>query len=223
MSVFTRNDAPYFLTLVVGLLGTSVSVLAERLRSTPTIEYWETVVRDTTRIHVRNISRSLRFEGLNITFETSRGGKFAFANYVDRAPASSRGELTVAADSTTAKLPVAELQPGWELVFRYLVNPPETKVVPRYETSSTARLVKRSFETRLVENEIRILIGLVGLWAIFVVGYVIALALPSKSTAPPQPQQRFLLDVSPGVTLSVHRTEEKAVNQQESSSASPVP
>jgi hypothetical protein len=190
MRIWARKDVPYFLTLVVALLGATVSLLAERIRSSPTIEYSiitgaASSTGSIVYIEIQNVSRTVAFANVHLRATATDGSVWDTAAYNAVPPAILDDELEIDANRNTVNLTVPKLHPGWEVVLALRSDRPSPTVDFGLVSSEVAiRMVKRGPETFLARNETAIIGALSVLWLCIIIGYVVFLPAPSVPPVP---------------------------------------
>ena len=163
----SSDKAPFFVTLVLAIIGWAVAHIVDRVVTAPTIEFrTSTLHQDGQKIlgvTLTNLTADKTFRGLRLVLVSPPGGTIQLMEVFPVEPAFEGDEpATVESNSvrSSASFRFAEIQPEGSLEARasYRGQMPRIRITL---DSGTARLVRPSIETWLARHEFGVFCGLV--------------------------------------------------------------
>jgi hypothetical protein len=172
------DNTPFIVTLVIGVLGWTLSHIADRIEQSPAIKYsltQETVGPNSwVNLDIKNITENKKFKNLTIVLAAPDKSSFKDAQIVPRPPAFE-GDAPWRLAGRTAQFTIPAIQPGWEFHIMGEYNG-TGKAVVRFisdDSESVVRAIEPSIETWLAEYESDILYGLVIVWLLVLTGHLL--------------------------------------------------
>ena len=178
MKQYLRLESlPYFLTMLLVLVGWSFSRVVDAVYESPTLEYnvqekeWtgDTMLM---QIVLRNISRDRLFKDavVKVSYPDGKDGNLEFLSLI-AVPPAARDSIDHANDDPDFidyKLP--QIQPGstYRLLLAYAGDEPDIT----FSSPEAVRFKEASLETALVRYELTVNLSLIFLWLVIILIYV---------------------------------------------------
>lgn len=181
-SLLLTEKVPYLFTFLMGALGWSFMHMVSQVEQLPVLKVRMTGSSqgDDKRVsaEVKNISAATIFRQLDLYLrpsdETASSLRDADMEYVRPVVADPATKEKPKVSDGIACYHVEELQPF--CAVRLLVSAGSRQPVTLWYKSDTAiRLMDSGLETRLIEHEFGVMLGLIGIWLCLLAGYFIFL------------------------------------------------
>ncbi len=183
-NIFQAQQVPYFLTLLIAIIGFQVNYLIDSIVNIPAVEYYfeKNVIKsdDGTEYYnlncmVTNLSRKTAFDSLSISLRYKNDYEFTHVELIPVPPASRSGLKESLIDKKYAKYTIVKLQPGsvYELNATVKARKEGSFIFPLLylATEDTLKMKKRSFSTWISKNQLFINFIIILFWIVIVVIY----------------------------------------------------
>ena len=172
-----RERVPFLLTLLLAVLGWSVTYMVDQLGSSPVIRYTKKTdpSQNTITYNIKNISRSTLFKKVRFYVVLKGEGKSLGDPLIRIYPPLYLGEERVQPEwkpGNYAEFQIAAFQPGCEMDMIVKTEKPADSTI-HVTCDEAVLLIENSLRTLLLEHEMKILGGLIALWVLGIAAYLI--------------------------------------------------
>lgn len=168
---------PYVVTLLFAAVGWGVTHTVDRVLKSPVVEYQTKVLAGAKQsslvVTLRNLSHERVYEDVSITFllRGKEAGQFISARKT-AVPPAWEGDVEPMVTAQSVQFDRLTLHPAWEVMLTAQFNGPVSPVVHLVSAKPTVRLVPPSLETFLLNNEVKVILGALLLWAAILIWLV---------------------------------------------------
>lgn len=164
-----KDSFPFLFTLILGIIAYQYNFLISTINSSPTIEYYfnvrssqniENYVEEEMECYITNISNSKSFKKLSFGIAVNNNSnELVFDPFIvavtPSPPLDDSNWKTISKRANIYTIP--NLQPGLSYILRFKSRSSENEDEPYkifLETDDTVKLVKKSFTTIMVKNQL---------------------------------------------------------------------
>jgi hypothetical protein len=164
------EKAPYVVTVILAVLGWSVTHVVDRVTGNPILEYRvESESAGREAVTIQNVTRDHTFRNLTLVFTADIAGSITSVSVIPFEPAFE-GDEPWLIHGRTAQFTFPQLQPGWKFQIKLGYTGTQRPRLRFELREGTLRATEWSLETFFLANEVCILLLILVAWVLFLLG-----------------------------------------------------